>query len=133
MEHAVKLSRRLQTVANYLPKGAFFADIGTDHAHLPCYVCMNDETARAIASEVAAGPFELTQNPLKRYQLADVIDVLTVDRLEVIKGENIAQLVISGMGGTLIRSILQVGKIKRHSVQRIIVQPNIEAQFVRKI
>src|SRR5699024_12411641 len=37
------------------------------------------------------------------------------------------------MGRKLIRSILQEGKTKLHSVQRIIVQPNIEAQFVRKI
>src|SRR5699024_3904368 len=103
MEHAVRLSRRLQTVANYLPKGAFFADIGTDHAHLLCYVYMNDETASAIASVVAAGPYELAKNTVSRYQLSDVIDVRKGDGVEVIKGENIAQLVISCMGGTLIR------------------------------
>ena len=34
----IKLSQRLQAIAQFVPQGAQVADIGTDHGFLPCYL-----------------------------------------------------------------------------------------------
>ena len=31
----MKLSKRLQTIADFVKSGSIVADIGTDHAHIP--------------------------------------------------------------------------------------------------
>lgn len=38
----VKLSRRLLKLADYVPLGKRIADIGSDHALLPCYLVQKD-------------------------------------------------------------------------------------------
>ncbi|RKQ37810.1 tRNA (adenine(22)-N(1))-methyltransferase [Oceanobacillus halophilus] len=133
MVKSITLSTRLATVASYIKKGAFFADIGSDHAYLPCYVCMHDDTARAIAGEVNKGPFKSAIETVDTYKLSGVIDVRLGNGLEVISpNEGLDHLIIAGMGGTLIKSILAGGKSKLENMERIIAQPNVDAKSVRK-
>ncbi|MFS0672833.1 tRNA (adenine(22)-N(1))-methyltransferase [Ornithinibacillus sp. 179-J 7C1 HS] len=131
MTEEIKLSRRLLQVASYLPKGAIFADIGSDHAYLPCYVCKQDPSARAIAGEVNKGPLASAKETIHTYQLSDVIDARLGDGLSVLQQDEVKQLVIAGMGGALIRSILENGKDKLGSVNLIIAQPNVDERNVR--
>ncbi|WP_099158528.1 tRNA (adenine(22)-N(1))-methyltransferase [Virgibacillus ndiopensis] len=131
MSEKLKPSNRLMNVAAYLPKGAIFADIGSDHAYLPCHVCMQDSTAKAIAGEVNVGPYRSAEETVNHYNLANMVDVRLGDGLAVIRKGEIKQLVIAGMGGTLIHAILENGKDKLKSVERIITQPNVDAKSVR--
>ncbi|WP_281658254.1 tRNA (adenine(22)-N(1))-methyltransferase TrmK [Halobacillus sp. Cin3] len=127
-----QLSERLAKVAEYLPAGAVFADIGSDHAYLPCYVCLKDPQAQAIAGEVNQGPYDSALNEVKAHDLQSRIDVRLGDGLEVIQPGEVKQVTIAGMGGPLIRDILERGRDKLTAVNRIIAQPNIDARSIRQ-
>ncbi|API90558.1 MULTISPECIES: tRNA (adenine(22)-N(1))-methyltransferase TrmK [unclassified Virgibacillus] len=128
----VKISKRLEQVASFLPKGAIFADIGSDHAYLPCYVCQKDPTAVAIAGEVNKGPYQRAVETVQAYSLQGQVEVRHGNGLEIIQANEVQQVVIAGMGGTLIRDILDRGKDKLPTTDQIIAQPNVDARAVRK-
>lgn len=128
----LELSKRLSTVAKYIKKGSYFADIGSDHAYLPCYVCLKDEEAKAIAGELNQGPFQSAQNQVHESGLQDRIEVRKGNGLEVLNPEEVDTIVIAGMGGSLIRTILEEGKGRLQGVSRIIAQPNIDERAVRE-
>lgn len=132
MTVTINLSKRLKTIASFLPEGSFFADIGSDHAYLPCYVCLKDQNAKAIAGEINEGPFKSAYETVISYKLNNQIQVRLGDGLAVIGNEPIKQIVIAGMGGSLITNILNNGKTYLDHVKRIIVQPNIGEKNVRK-
>ena len=67
------LSLRLARVANYVPKGARMADIGSDHAYLPAHLALNGQIEYAVAGEVVKGPFENAAHEIKQLQLDNVI------------------------------------------------------------
>jgi len=127
----LNLSDRLTKVASFLPEGANFADIGSDHAYLPSYVCLHDKTAKAIAGEVNEGPYLSAIETVKAFQLQGQVEVRLGDGLEIVKENEVKQIVIAGMGGSLIKSILDRGKSRLVNVQRIIAQPNVDARNVR--
>lgn len=131
-QNNLKISKRLIDIAGFLPEGASFADIGSDHAYLPCYVCLRDKSAKAVAGEVNQGPFDSARKNIKKLGLEQQITVRLGDGLQVIKdSDELEQVVIAGMGGGLIAQILNDGKPKLHSVQRLILQPNVNARKVR--
>ncbi|WP_100011177.1 tRNA (adenine(22)-N(1))-methyltransferase [Lentibacillus sediminis] len=132
MTNTVRLSRRLQAVADYLPTSAYFADIGSDHAYLPCYVCLRDKTARAIAGEVKQGPWQRASDTVKQYGMEQKVDVRLGDGMEILSPGEAKQIVIAGMGGSLIANILEEGKEKLENVKRIIAQPNVDARNTRR-
>lgn len=132
MNQNVSLSNRLKKVAGYLPAGAHFADIGSDHAYLPAYVCQQDKTAKAIAGEVNPGPLDSANKTIQFHQLEQQIDARLGDGLAVLKEGEVAQIVIAGMGGSLITSILKSQSSVAKSVERIIAQPNVDARTVRQ-
>ncbi|WP_096270607.1 tRNA (adenine(22)-N(1))-methyltransferase [Paucisalibacillus globulus] len=131
MTEDIKLSNRLLLVASYLPKGANFADIGSDHAYLPCFVCQQDPTATAIAGEVNVGPLSSAQETINKYNLNEYVEARLGDGLSVLQQNEVNQVVIAGMGGSLIRTILENGKDKLSSVNLIITQPNVDEKNVR--
>lgn len=128
----VQLSKRLTMIASFIRKGAYFADIGTDHAYLPTYVCLKDKEAKAIASDVSDGPFQVAKKTVQLYGLTDRVDVRLDDGLKGIKKEEpLTDIVVAGMGGKLILDI--VTDIDEYlSVKRLILQPNNEAIRLRQ-
>lgn len=133
MVEQIQLSNRLKQLASYIDKNSFFADIGTDHAYLPCYVCLQHPEVRAIAGEVNKGPYTRAKETVLQYHLTHRIDVRLGDGLEIIREEdNIDTITISGMGGTLIAAILNADAPKLQQIRKVIAQPNNHAENVRR-
>lgn len=131
--NAQRLSKRLETVASFVPTGAVVADIGSDHAYLPCYLVHNGIVTRAIAGEVVKGPYESAIRQVQLEGLQDNITVRLADGLKAVKeSDRVDTITIAGMGGPLIVSILEKDLEALKSVTRLILQPNIHAKVIRE-
>ena len=53
---SIRLSPRLQMVADFVPPCACAADIGTDHGYLPVWLLQNGVVQTAIAADIHVGP-----------------------------------------------------------------------------
>lgn len=83
--NAQQLSDRLKRVASYVPEGAVMADIGSDHAYLPCYLALNEKISAGIAGEVVKGPYDSAVKQVRQEGLADVIEVRLANGLDAIE------------------------------------------------
>lgn len=127
------LSKRLATVASYVPAGARMADIGSDHAYLPAALALQKKISYAVAGEVVKGPYENAVSEIKGHGLTDLIKPHLADGLAAITpADRIDTVVIAGMGGTLIAEILERGKDRLQGVRRLVLQPNVGEGRLRR-
>lgn len=127
------LSRRLATVAHYVPQNSRLADIGTDHAYLPVNLLKRGVIDGGIAGEVVKGPFENAQHEISREGLADRLTARLANGLQAIEPDDrIDTVAIAGMGGTLITNILTQDFERLAGVRRLILQPNVGANHIRQ-
>lgn len=128
-----QLSERLKRVGSYVENQARLADIGSDHAYLPCYLAKQRHIEFAIAGEVVKGPFQSAERQVRSEGLTDRVEVRMGDGLDVIRAEDhISTITIAGMGGPLIAKILERGKVKADQAKRLILQPNVHAWSIRE-
>lgn len=129
----IRLSERLLAVASFVEQGAVVADIGSDHAYLPSYLIKEGIIQKAIAGEVAIGPFESAKNNVVRQGIESRVTVRLGNGLAAVdENDGVDTITIAGMGGSLIATILMEGIEKLLGVKRIIVQPNIHAKGIRE-
>src|SRR5699024_8994437 len=133
MIHQLNPSKRLTAIAKYITDDSIFADIGSDHAYLHCFVCLNNPSNQAIAGEVQKGPYETAKKTVNKRALSNQIDVRLGNGLQIITSkDHIDTIVLAGMGGQLIIDILQSAKEKLRTIDTIITQPNTNLQLVRQ-
>lgn len=131
--NAQKLSERLAKVASYVPTGAVVADIGSDHAYLPCYLVHEGIAKRAVAGEVVKGPYESAVKQVRQEGLTDKVTVRLADGLAAVQPtDGVDTVTIAGMGGPLIADILTKNPESLTRVTRLVLQPNIHAKAVRQ-
>lgn len=128
----MKISTRLREIAERLPTGCKFADIGSDHGLLPIYAIKQGIALSAVAGEVNEGPLEAARRGVLSHGVQDKIAVRKGDGLAVIEAGEVDTITISGMGGALIASILADGVTKLAGVKRLILQPNMAEGAVRR-
>ncbi|TMS99210.1 tRNA (adenine-N(1))-methyltransferase [Apilactobacillus kunkeei] len=129
---ANKLSQRLKIVADFVPQNSRVADIGSDHAYLPVYLMKQKQIEFGIASEVAKGPLDNAIQEIKAEGLSDRIDTRLADGLLSVQPEDkIDCVTIAGMGGTLIKNILENGKSHLSGNELLILQPNVGEDRLR--
>lgn len=128
------LSKRLETVGRFVPEAARLADIGSDHAYLPVALMLKGKIDFAVAGEVVKGPFESAKRQVRKNGLSERIEVRLANGLDAIeKQDQINAITIAGMGGSLIRDILESGRQNQRlsGKERLILQPNIGEKTLR--
>lgn len=128
-----KISKRLETVARFVPQNARLVDVGSDHAYLPLFLLENGRVSYVIAGEVVEGPYQSALQNVQKSIYASQIDVRLANGLAAFDSQDqMTAISIAGMGGRLIVDILEAGKEKLGSIERLILQPNNRADDVRE-
>jgi len=127
----LKLSERLLAIAALVPYGARVADIGTDHALLPCYLVESEKAASVIGVDVHRGPYERAWQTVREYSLEEYIKIRLGDGLTVLQPGEVDTVVIAGMGGTAISNILTEAPQVTGTLRRAILQPMNNPAAVR--
>lgn len=128
----MKLPVRLAAIAKNVGICDTVADVGTDHALIPIYLIRQKVCKKVIATDINYGPLEKAQVNIKKYNLQNMIQLRRGNGLSILEGEKVDCLVISGMGGLLIKKILSEGKDIIKYVGRLVLQPNGAEYELRK-
>ena len=126
-----KLSPRLLAAADLVRPMATLADVGTDHAYLPIYLCKLGKIRSAIASDINEGPVERAKINIASHSLARKISVKLTDGLSGLREYSPTDIVICGMGGELIISIISAAEWTKDKSLRLILQPMTHADKLR--
>ncbi len=121
------LSARLSAVVAYVDVTDVVADIGSDHGYIPLYLAAKGHPY-VYASENKRGPYNRLKTAVSHQE---AIKVALADGLEDLPAM-INTVIIAGMGGTLIASILKSGMHNLENVQKLIIAPHASEADVRQ-
>lgn len=127
----MEMSARLKLIAGFVTEGYVVADIGTDHGYIPIWLLKAGRVPRGIAMDIGKGPLKRAEENIKLYGYEDKIETRLSDGLKELKENEADSVVIAGMGGSLIVSILENGKGVLDTVKELILSPHTEIHLVR--
>lgn len=123
----VRLDRRLKTVAEFVRKDKRIADIGTDHALVPCW--LYQQGAKEIyAADISEGPLASARATAEMFGIKDIKLILS-DGLDNVPP--VDDVIIAGMGGEMIADILCRCKFSNPDM-RFILQPMTKDFMLRR-
>lgn len=131
MAGKLELTPRLRFLADWVPPGARLADIGTDHGHLPVWLLLQGKVVSAIASDLRAGPLERARATGEIYGVQG-IEYRLGNGLDLIHPEEVDTIVIAGMGGETISSILEAAPWTIDGQHTLLLSPHTKAEVLRK-
>lgn len=125
------LTERLRTAAELVRRGRKTVDVGTDHGYLPAFLVMGGITDNVTAADIGRGPLDNAKNTFEKYDLFGKIETVQSDGLEKIDRDT-DEIIICGMGGTLIAEILGKAEWIKHGEIHLVLQPMTHSYDVRK-
>lgn len=127
-----ELDNRLQVCADMVEMGSKVADIGTDHAYLPIWLCKKGIAVSAIASDVRKEPLRSAKEHIARYHAEDMVAIRLSDGLKEFKDGECDCIIIAGMGGELISNIVLSTQWLKNNNITLILQPMTKGEVVRR-
>ena len=125
-----QLDNRLKLCSDFVRKGAKLADIGTDHAYLPVWLCRIGRCPSALAADINPEPLKRGEGTIIESGLSDRIETRLSDGLKEIRRDEADDIVIAGMGGELIAKILSECSFATDSSKHFILQPMTRSEVL---
>ncbi len=123
----IRLDRRLKTVAELVRTDKRIADIGTDHALVPCWL-YRQGAKEIYAADIAEGPLACAKATAELYGIKDIKFLLS-DGLDSVPP--VDDVIIAGMGGEMIADILSRCTYLNKDM-RFILQPMTKDHLLRR-
>lgn len=134
----IPLSNRMRSILAMLQQETLshgkipcVADIGCDHAFVSMACVRDGLTEHVIAMDVRKGPLSIAQTHILEYGFEKSVETRLSNGFEAMKLGEATWAVLAGMGGELMKTILQKGKPHLDAGIGLILQPQSELQTVR--
>ncbi len=124
------LQPRLQLLSELVPDGAKLVDVGTDHGYLPVSLLQQGKIVRTIAADIGEDPLRHARRTAAEYEIT-AIDFRLCDGLQGVLPDETDTIVIAGMGGETIVSILNASPWARDG-KMLLLQPMTKIEFLRR-
>jgi len=128
----MELSKRLNWIIEKLDKVEIIMDVGTDHGYIPIYLVKNDIAKKVIASDINKEPLKKAKINASLDGVLDKIDLRLGGGLFPLNNREANAVIIAGMGGNLIRDILENDLNKVKNLDYLILQPAQNPEVLRK-
>ena len=128
----IKLSKRLELIAQYVSDDTSLVDVGCDHALLDIYLVQNRKNISVIASDINDKALKGAKKNIRTYHVDDKISIIQSNGLENVDCTGLDTVVISGMGAHTIVGILHCSLNKLRNISTLIIQSNNDLDFLRK-
>lgn len=130
------LSDRLKHISDLVTEVKSIVDVGTDHAYIPIYLVKNNIVKSAIASDINKGPVDKAKKNVKVYGLEDRITCRLGGGLTTVSPKEVEVAIIAGMGGNLIRDIIEdsmeVFKELSYTILQPVQNPEVLREYIYK-
>ncbi len=128
----LQLCPRLAAIAELVPPGRPFADVGTDHGRLPAALVLRGQVPRALACDRAPRPLARAGLTAARNGVADRVRLRLGEGLAPIEPGEVETVVIAGLGAETMIEILAADPGRTRSLTRLVLQPNFGVEAVRR-
>lgn len=119
----IKLTDRLQVLADQIKEQETMADIGTDHGFLPIALWERQICPHVILTDVSPGSLEKACQTGQLSHPGESFDLRLGNGLQVLEQGEVDVVVIAGMGGILMTEILGEDLKKTRSFRKLVLQP----------
>lgn len=126
----MNLSLRLKTLYDMVPD-SICMDVGADHGKLIISLVENNRVPFGYAVENKQGPYEKLVQEINKSNSKDKIQPIFADGIAALT-KDVKTVILAGMGGHLIVSILQTHKDKLKNVDTILIDAHNDIEFVRR-
>ena len=128
----IKLSDRLQIVYDMVPECNTVADVGCDHGYLTIALLERQKAKSAIAMDVNKGPLQSAKANVTSAGFLSQTQFRLSNGLEKLGANEADVICICGMGGALIKRILDAGIEVARTAKAIIIEPQSEYAMLRQ-
>lgn len=125
------MSKRLECIASKVRKGIGVADVGTDHAYIPLLLLERGYMGNIIATDINEGPLNKARLNLSAHDADKRVKLYLCDGLELCPPELVDDIIIAGMGGDVISSILDRATWCLREDTQLILQPVTKPEILR--
>lgn len=128
----MELSKRLTKILSLVEKTDVVADIGCDHGYIPISLIENNVCKKVIAMDINEGPLKIAKKNIAKSGFSEIIETRLSNGFEKLGDKEANTVILAGMGGKLICTILKVVEDKTKQYETLILQPQSLIPFVRK-